>query len=78
MRALAAVTVLLTATCFGQGIGRLVVGTPNDAWRGQYGIDAVRYSLLSCSIAIILRALLFIWAARWIRADISRAKQASS
>src|SRR5204862_2851713 len=33
MRALAAATVLLTATCFGQGIGPLVVGGLNDAWK---------------------------------------------
>jgi MFS family permease len=74
MRALAAATVLLTATCFGQGIGPLVVGALNDAWKSQYGIDAVRYSMLSCSVATMLGALLFIWAARFIRGDIARAK----
>jgi MFS family permease len=76
MRALAAATVLLTATCFGQGVGPLVVGALNDSWKSQYGVDAVRYSMLSCSIATILGALLFIWAARSIRADIARAKAA--
>src|SRR3954452_17115648 len=74
MRALAAATVLLTATCFGQGIGPLVVGGLNDAWKSQYGVEAVRYSMLSCSIATMLGALLFIWAAQSIRADIARAR----
>jgi MFS family permease len=73
MRALAAATILLTATCFGQGVGPLVVGALNDSWKSQYGVDAVRYSMLSCSIATMLGALLFVWAARSIRADIARA-----
>jgi hypothetical protein len=33
----------------------------------------VRYSLLSAAITTTLGALLFIWAARTIRADIARA-----
>src|SRR5947199_688348 len=74
MRALAAATVLLTATCFGQGVGPLVVGALNDAWKSQYGVDAVRYSMLTCSIATMLGALLFVWAAQSIRADIARAR----
>src|SRR5882757_1397683 len=73
MRALASAIVLLTATCFGQGIGPLAVGIINDALRGAYGADAVRYSLLSAAVTTTLGALLFVWAARWIRADIKRA-----
>jgi MFS family permease len=74
MRALAAATILLTATCFGQGVGPLVVGALNDAWKSQYGVDAVRYSMLSCSLATMLGALLFVWGANSIRGDIARAK----
>jgi len=33
----------------------------------------VRYSLLSASLTTMLGALLFVWAARTIRADIARA-----
>src|SRR5262245_11732167 len=47
MRALASAIILLTATCFGQGIGPLAVGMLNDTLQGSYGADAVRYSLLS-------------------------------
>ena len=47
MRALASAIILLTATCFGQGVGPLAVGMINDALKGDYGVDAVRYSLLS-------------------------------
>ena len=73
MRALASAIVLLTATCFGQGVGPLAVGMVNDALKNDYGAAAVRYSLLSASITTTLGALLFVWAARSIRGDIKRA-----
>jgi predicted MFS family arabinose efflux permease len=73
MRALASATILLTATCFGQGVGPLAVGIINDALKDTYGTDAVRYSLLSAAVATTLGALLFVWAARTIRGDIRRA-----
>jgi predicted MFS family arabinose efflux permease len=73
MRALASAIVLLTATCFGQGVAPLAVGMINDTLKGTYGADAVRYSLLSAAVTTVLGALLFVWAARWIRADIGRA-----
>jgi len=74
MRALASALVLLTATCFGQGVGPLAVGMVNDALKASFGPDAVRYSLLSAAATTTLGALLFVWAARFIRADIARAK----
>ena len=73
MRALASALIALTATCFGQGVGPLAVGMVNDALKGSYGADAVRYSLLSAAVTTTLGALLFVWAARAIRADIGRA-----
>ena len=57
----------------GQGVGPLAVGIVNDALKGAYGADAVRYSLLSAAVTTILGALLFVWAARSIRTDIKRA-----
>lgn len=73
MRALASAIVLLTATCFGQGVGPLAVGMINDALKNDYGANAVRYSLLSAAVTTTLGALLFVWAARSIRGDIKRA-----
>ena len=73
MRALASAIILLTATCFGQGVGPLAVGMVNDALKNDYGANAVRYSLLSAAVTTTLGALLFVWAARSIRADIKRA-----
>jgi hypothetical protein len=45
----------------------------NDALKDDYGADAVRYSLLSAAATTTLGALLFVWAARFIREDIQRA-----
>jgi MFS family permease len=73
MRALASAIILLTATCFGQGVGPLAVGMINDALKNDYGADAVRYSLLSAAATTTLGALLFVWAAATIRDDIKRA-----
>jgi MFS family permease len=73
MRALASAIILLTATCFGQGVGPLAVGMINDALKNDYGPDAVRYSLLSAAATTTLGALLFVWAAATIRNDIKRA-----
>jgi predicted MFS family arabinose efflux permease len=73
MRALASALIALTATCFGQGVGPLAVGVVNDALKGSFGNDAVRYSLLSAALTTVLGALLFVWAARTIRNDIGRA-----
>jgi MFS family permease len=73
MRALASATVLLTATCFGQGFGPLAVGMLNDALRSDFGNDAVRYSLLSAAVTTTLGALLLVIAAHFIRSDIKRA-----
>jgi MFS family permease len=75
MRALAAATVLLTATCFGQGIGPLAVGYLNDVLKAAYGAEAVRYSLMIAALATVLAALFFGWAAQSIRADIKRAAE---
>jgi hypothetical protein len=73
MRALASAVILLTATCFGQGVGPLAVGMINDALKNDYGVNAVRYSLLSAAVTTTLGALLFVWAAASIRGDIKRA-----
>ena len=49
------------------------MGVVNDALKGAYGADAVRYSLLSAAVTTMLGALLFVWAAQTIRTDIKRA-----
>jgi MFS family permease len=73
LRAFGAACVLLTATLFGQGLGPLVVGSLNDILRGEYGVDAIRYSLLSAAVASTLGAAIFVCATPFLRRDIARA-----
>ena len=75
MRALAAATMLLTGTCFGLGVGPLVVGYLNDVLKATYGAEAVRYSLMVAAAATVLASLFFVWGAQSIRADIKRAAE---
>jgi len=49
----------------------------NDALKNDYGAEAVRYSLLSAALTTMLGALLFVWAAASIRADIRRRSEPS-
>jgi hypothetical protein len=44
MRALASAIILLTATCFGQGVGPLAVGIINDALKNDYGANAALFA----------------------------------
>lgn len=69
--ALVCAIILLTATCFGQGVGPLAVGMINDALKDDY--RAVRHSLLSAAATATLGVLLLVWAAPSIRGDIERA-----
>ena len=75
MRALAAATMLLTGTCFGLGVGPLVVGYLNDVLKAAYGAEAVRYSLMVAAVTTVAASLFFLWGAQSIRADIKRAAE---
>lgn len=74
MRALASAIVLLTATCFGQGVGPLAIGVINDLVAPQFGTNAIRYSLLAAALLTMLGAACFVWASAHIRSDIARAE----
>jgi hypothetical protein len=50
-----------------------VIGANGSSGSGPAGDIAVRYSLLSAAVTTMLGALLFVWAAASIRADIKRA-----
>lgn len=75
VRAFAAASLLLTATLFGQGVGPLVVGALNDLWKATYGVDAIRYSLLSAAVTSTLGAAIFLIATPFIRKEIARAAE---
>jgi predicted MFS family arabinose efflux permease len=77
MRAFASASLLLTATCFGQGVGPLVVGALNDYLKAEFGVVAIRYSLLAAALTTVLGGFLFLAAARSIRKDIKRAESSA-
>jgi MFS family permease len=53
---------------------RNIVATALAFWSAMtFGADAVRYSLLSAAVTTMLGALLFVWAAGFVRTDIKRA-----
>jgi len=70
MRGLAASILLLSVNLIGLTLGSWLVGALNDALQGSFGAAAVRYSLLSATIASTLGALLIGMAARFVQADI--------
>lgn len=76
MRATASAVLLFVLNLVGLGIGPTLVGVFNDALAPTYGEQAIRYSLLSVTLAGIFSATLFVVAARYLREDLVRADDA--
>ncbi len=72
MRAFATATLFLIGNLFGSGAGPLIIGALNDALNPKYGPLAVRYSLLCVPAASMIGALFFLWAGRYVKADLRR------
>ena len=67
--------------CFnfiGAGIGGLLIGALNDALAPRFGEEAIRYSLLSMPVVIVLAALFYWLATRTIEADVQTAQSPSA
>jgi MFS family permease len=73
MRATATAIVLLCASLLGQVIGPLLVGWLNDRLGRFYGASAIRYSMLSVVVCVIVAGFCFLFAARTLEADTRRA-----
>jgi MFS family permease len=72
MRAFAAATLFMVGTLVGSGGGPLVIGSINDYLKPEYGNLAIRYSLLCVPAMSMVGALFFLWAGRYVRADIRK------
>lgn len=72
MRATAAAVLLFVINIIGLGLGPQAVGILSDLLRPQYGVDSLRYALLSVSMLTIVGAALYWIAARSLRADLDR------
>jgi MFS family permease len=72
MRAFAAATLFMIGTIIGSAAGPLLIGALNDLLESAYGEFAIRYSLLCVSAFSMIGALFYIWAGRYVKADIER------
>jgi MFS family permease len=72
MRAFATATLFVIGNLFGSGAGPLIIGALNDHLNPTYGPLAVRYSLLCVPAASLIGASCYLWAGRYVKADIGR------
>ena len=56
----------ITALAFGPPL----IGAFSDSMAAQYGADSLRYALASASVFALVSAALYLWAARYYRADV--------
>jgi len=75
MRATAAAIMLFLINIIGAGLGPFIVGLVNDALEPLYGIEAIRYSLLTLVIIGFFGSGFFYLASRTLESDVSRVNQ---
>jgi MFS family permease len=78
MRAFAGSVTMTGATLFGMGFGPLVVAMVSDSLKPRFGALALRYSMLTAVIALILSGVCYIWASAYIKADMRKAQEEAS
>ncbi|APL95404.1 MFS transporter permease [Sphingobium indicum] len=72
MRATASAISLLAVILFGNGLGPLLVGLASDlmAWMGYDAGSALRAALTITTVPVLCAAILFLSAARHLKADL--------
>ena len=78
MRAVTAATLLALLNLVGLGFGPLAIGIANDALSGQFGDEAIRYTLSAMAFFGIGAAGCFAVAARTLREDLAETSEASA
>ena len=73
MRAMASAVLLFVLNLIGLGLGPQFVGILNDLFDGQFGTQAIRYSLLTIGMGKAWGALHSLLASRHLRDDLDRA-----
>ncbi len=63
----------LAVTVFGAGFGPLLIGLLNDACKGAFGELAVRYTMMSGPVGLLVASVMFFIAGRTIEADCAEA-----
>lgn len=72
-RALASSMLFFVLNIIGLGLGPLTVGAISDALTPSMGVDAIRWAIMSTSLAAFLGAALYFVAARYVRGDLQKA-----
>ncbi|MDH3213323.1 MAG: MFS transporter [Myxococcales bacterium] len=72
MRATAAAILLFIVNIVGAGMGPFLVGLLNDLYADRYGIEAIRYSLVTLATTGVLGALCFYASSRHLVEDLGR------
>ena len=77
-RAMASAVYVLLNNLIGMGLGPLAVGVISDIFSEQYGVDALRYSILSMIVFVnIWASIHFYLSSRTLREDLVLANQDS-
>jgi MFS family permease len=74
MRAFASAILLFVLNIIGLGLGPLLIGLISDILTPEYGMTGLRYSLLITAVTTSIGFVLFLAAARRVKADM-RAEQ---
>lgn len=74
MRAFMTAVVNFCFNFIGAGIGGFLIGALNDALAPRFGIEAIRYSLLSMPVVLVFAGVFYWLATRTIAADVERAR----
>jgi MFS family permease len=74
MRAFAAAVSTLVTTLVGLAAGPLLVGVIADSFEERFGEDALRYSLLVPTLTPLIAAVICLFGARFVGADLARAR----
>jgi MFS family permease len=76
MRALASALTTGSYNLIGMGVGPLLVGLVSDHLEPTYGVESLRYGLLVVVLFSLGGAVVNLWAARNLRADLAAARPA--
>jgi MFS family permease len=72
MRAFMAATFGLAVAILGAGAGPWIIGLLNDALKGAFGDQAIRYTLLMAPASLAISGIMFFWASRSIEQDANK------
>ena len=78
MRALASAIVLFAINIIGLGLGPWLIGVANDLLAPRFGDEAIRYSIGSVGVFSLWALAHSLLAARHLRSDLARAREASN